>query len=56
MTKFLQQLWARLQTLWCKHQWQRVPHRGTPGEPYFMRCSKCLLMTNLDHYLTDKEK
>jgi hypothetical protein len=52
--KLLQQIYARLQTLWCIHEWHRMPHHGAPGEPYFMRCRKCLRMADLDTYLTDK--
>ena len=53
--KLLQQIYARLQTVWCVHKWNRVSHHFTPGEPWLMRCEKCLKMSKLDTYLTDKE-
>lgn len=54
MSKWLQKLWARLQTTWCKHTWKRLSHHGLPNEPWLMRCAKCLKMARLDTYLTDK--
>ena len=54
MSLLLQKLWARIQTLFCHHDWRRVTHHFLPGEPWLMRCSKCLKMSKLDTYLTDK--
>jgi len=54
--KLLQQFKARIDALLCKHQWYRLPYHFIPGEPWLMKCSKCLKVSKLDHYLTDKEQ
>jgi len=54
MVLLLQRIWAVLETWLCRHKWYRLTHHGLPGEPFLMRCDKCLKITGLDPYLTDK--
>jgi len=54
--KWVQKIYAKLETVWCWHDWNRISHHGLPNEPYLMRCWKCLKMARLDVYLTDRDK
>lgn len=48
-----QKVKVRLKVMFCDHHWNRMSHKGLPGEPYYMKCHKCQDIQRLDYLLTD---